>query len=154
MVTTKDTAALESALSGAIDGEVRFDKISRAIYSTDGSVYQIFPAGVVIPKSIDDVKATLQACRKFGVSITARGGGTSQSGQAVGSGVQVDFSKYLNRILELDTDAGTVVVEPGIVLDELNHQLKPLGLQLPIDISTASRATIGGMVANNSSGTR
>ncbi|MFC1639418.1 FAD-binding and (Fe-S)-binding domain-containing protein [Gemmatimonadota bacterium] len=154
MVTTKHTAALESALSGAIDGEVRFDKISRAIYSTDGSVYQIFPTGVVIPKSTDDVKSTLKACREFGVSITARGGGTSQSGQAVGPGIQIDFSKFLNRILDLDIDAGTVVVEPGIVLDDLNHQLKSFGLQLPIDISTASRATIGGMIANNSSGTR
>ena len=154
MDNTKDTAALASALSSAIDGEVRFDKISRAIYSTDGSVYQIFPAGVVIPKSTDDVKATLKLCREFGVSITARGGGTSQSGQAVGAGVQIDFSKYLNRILDLDTAAATVTVEPGIVLDELNYQLKPHALQLPIDISTASRATIGGMVANNSSGTR
>lgn len=145
---------LEGALRDALDGEVRFDKISRAIYSTDGSVYQIFPAGVVVPKSAGDVKATLKVCREFGMPITPRGGGTSQSGQAVGAGVQIDFSKYMRGILGLDVDARTVVVEPGIVLDELNNQLKPHGLQLPIDVSTSSRATIGGMIANNSSGTR
>ena len=154
LATTVSTASLESALGGEIDGEVRFDKISRAIYSTDGSVYQIFPTGVVIPRSAEDVKAAVRICREHGVSITARGGGTSQSGQAIGSGVQVDFSKYMRHVLELDIEASTVVVEPGIVLDELNDLLKPHGLQLPIDVSTASRATIGGMVANNSSGTR
>ncbi len=133
---------------------MRFDKISRAIYSTDGSVYQIFPTGVVIPKHADDVIETVRICRELGVSITPRGGGTSQSGQAVGSGVQIDFSKYMRGILGFDAESKTVTVEPGIVLDELNNHLKPHGLQLPVDISTASRATIGGMIANNSSGTR
>ena len=146
--------SLETALRNEIEGEVRFDKISRAVYSTDGSVYQIFPTGVVLPKSAEDVKATLRICRELGVSITPRGGGTSQSGQAVGAGVQIDFSKYMRGVLDLDVDARTVVVEPGMVLDELNDRLKLHGLQFPIDISTASRATIGGMIANNSSGTR
>jgi FAD/FMN-containing dehydrogenase len=146
--------SLQRALEGAIEGEVRFDKISRALYSTDASVFQIFPAGVVIPRSATDVIRTLRVCREHGVSITARGGGTSQSGQAVGAGVQVDFSKYMRGISELDTEGATVVVEPGIVVDDLNRQLAPHGLQLPIDLSTASRATIGGMIANNSSGTR
>ncbi len=147
-------APLQRALEGAIEGEVRFDKISRAIYSTDSSVFQIFPTGVVIPRSARDVINALRICREHGISITARGGGTSQSGQAVGAGVQVDFSKYMRRILEFDPEGATVVVEPGIVVDELNSQLAPHGLQLPIDLSTASRATIGGMIANNSSGTR
>ncbi|UCC85219.1 MAG: FAD-binding protein [Gemmatimonadota bacterium] len=146
--------SLQGALERAVEGEVRFDKISRAIYSTDASVYQIIPAGVVIPRSADDVIAALRICREHGVSITARGGGTSQSGQAVGAGIQIDFSKYMRRILEVDPEEKAVVVEPGIVVDELNNQLKPYGLQLPIDLSTASRATIGGMIANNSSGTR
>ncbi len=154
MAESDSVSPLEQALRSALQGEVRFDKISRAIYSTDGSVYQIFPTGVVIPKSVADVIETVRLCREHNVSITPRGGGTSQSGQAVGPGVQIDFSKYMRAVLDLDADAKTVVVEPGIVLDELNHFLKPHGLQLPVDISTASRATIGGMVANNSSGTR
>jgi FAD/FMN-containing dehydrogenase/Fe-S oxidoreductase len=145
---------LERALADAVEGEVRFDKASRAIYSTDASVYQILPAGVVIPRSADDVVAALRICRNHGVSITARGGGTSQSGQAVGAGVQIDFSKYMRRILDVDVGQAAVVVEPGIVLDELNAHLAPHGLELPLDLSTASRATIGGMIANNSSGTR
>ena len=148
------TAALERALNAALAGEVRFDTLSRAIYSTDASVYQILPAGVVIPRSASDVINTVRICREAGVSITARGGGTSQSGQAVGAGVQIDFSKYMRRILAIDPDRATAVVEPGIVLDELNRQLTPHGLELPLDLSTAGRATIGGMIANNSSGTR
>ncbi|MBI3465792.1 MAG: FAD-binding oxidoreductase, partial [Planctomycetes bacterium] len=132
-----DTARLQSALLAAITGEVRFDPISQALYSTDASVYQILPLGVVIPKSRDDVVRTVQVCREFGVSITARGGGTSQAGQAIGAGVQLDFSKYLNRVLTLEPDAKRVRVEPGIVLDELNAFLRPYGLQLPLDISTS-----------------
>jgi len=146
--------ALEQALADALEGEVRFDKLSRAVYSTDASVYQILPAGVVIPRSEEDVVTALRICREHGVPITARGGGTSQSGQAVGAGIQLDFSKYMRRVLEVDPDRRRVRVEPGIVLAELNHHLEPYGLELPLDLSTASRATIGGMIANNSSGTR
>jgi FAD/FMN-containing dehydrogenase/Fe-S oxidoreductase len=145
---------LQEALSEAVQGEVRFDKVSRAIYSTDASVYQILPVGVVVPSCPEDVRQTLAICRKFGVSITARGGGTSQAGQAVGAGIQLDFSKYMNRILEVDPQSRKVRVEPGIVLDELNAKLNPHNLHLPLDLSTANRATIGGMIANNSSGTR
>lgn len=144
----------ETRLRREIEGEVRFDTIARALYATDASVYEIQPLGVVIPRTRDDVIRIVNACREHGVSITARGGGTSQAGQAIGAGVQVDFSKYLNRVIELDLTGRKVKVEPGIVLDELNAFLKPYGLQLPLDISTADRATIGGMIANNSSGTR
>jgi len=158
MEEKQSTASLQKALEEALEGEVRFDEVSRGIYSTDASVYQIFPAGVVVPRSASDVIETLRICREHGVSVTPRGAGTSQSGQAVGPGVQIDFSKHMRRFLELDTDGGpggpTAVVEPGIVVDELNRQLAPHGLQLPIDLSTASRATIGGLIANNSSGTR
>ena len=146
--------SLEQALQEEIAGEVRFDKVSRAIYSTDASVYQIIPVGVVIPRSGDDVVRTVRICREHGVSITARGGGTSQAGQAIGEGIQLDYSKYLNRILGIDVDNRTVRVEPGIVLDELNAALAPHGLHLPLDISTSNCATIGGMINNNAAGTR
>jgi FAD/FMN-containing dehydrogenase/Fe-S oxidoreductase len=149
-----DAEGLRAALAASIEGEVRFDRISQALYSTDASVYQILPLGVVIPKTRDDVIRTIKICRQFGVSITARGGGTSQAGQAIGAGVQLDFSKYLHRVLTLEPEAQRVRVEPGIVLDELNAFLKPYNLLLPLDISTSDRATIGGMIANNSSGTR
>ena len=145
---------LRRALETEIAGEVRFDKVFRAMYATDASVYQIMPRGVVLPRTLNDVIHTVRCCSAHGVSITARGGGTSQAGQAIGAGIQLDFSKYMNRLLSVDPDGQTVHVEPGIVLDELNAQLKPRGLQLPLDLSTSNRATIGGMIANNSSGTR
>jgi len=145
---------LRAALAAQISGEVRFDRISQALYSTDASVYQILPLGVVIPKTREDVVRTVDLCRRFGVSLTARGGGTSQAGQAIGAGVQLDCSKYLNRVIELEPEARRVRVEPGIVLDELNAFLRPYNVLLPLDISTSDRATIGGMIANNSSGTR
>ena len=146
--------ALERHLEREIEGEVRFDRVSRALYSTDASVYHIEPLGIVVPKSRADVVATVNAARRYDTSITARGGGTSQAGQAVGAGVQLDTSKYFNRILELNIAERWVRVEPGIVLDQLNSTLRPHGLRFAPDISTASRATIGGMVANNSSGAR
>jgi FAD/FMN-containing dehydrogenase/Fe-S oxidoreductase len=147
-------ALLERALAEVIEGEVRFDRVTRAIYSTDASVYQIVSDGVVIPRGPDDVKRTVNLCRDHGVPIVARGGGTSQCGQSIGHGIQIDFSKYMRRIIDLDVEAMTVRVEPGMVLAELNRELGRHGLQLPLDLSTANRATIGGMVANNSSGTR
>lgn len=150
---TVNIAELRSALAAAVAGEVRFERLDRALYSTDASVYQIVPLGVVLPKSMDDVKATLQICAGAGVPITARGGGTSQAGQSIGPGVILDFSKYLNRIIEINAAERWVRVEPGCVLDDLNNRVKPLGLQFAPDISTANRATLGGMIANNSSGT-
>ena len=153
-MNAEDARNLESVLVAEIEGEVRFDRISQALYSTDASVYQILPLGVVIPKSREDVIRTVNICRQAGISITARGGGTSQAGQAIGAGVQLDFSKYLHRVMTLEPEALRVRVEPGIVLDELNAFLRPYGLVLPLDISTSDRATIGGMIANNSSGTR
>ncbi|MBM3774486.1 MAG: FAD-binding protein [Acidobacteria bacterium] len=149
-----DLAALRRDLESSLEGEVRFDKISRALYSTDASVYQIEPLGVVIPKSREDVVRLVGICGRHGCPITARGGGTSQAGQAVGEGIQLDFSKYLNRLLEVNPAERWARVEPGIVLDELNATLRPHGLRFAPDISTASRATVGGMMANNSSGAR
>jgi FAD/FMN-containing dehydrogenase/Fe-S oxidoreductase len=150
---TIDAAALHAALAKSIAGEVRFDRLSRALYSTDASVYQIVPLGVVVPRSEADVAATVRICSCFGVPLTARGGGTSQAGQAIGPGVVLDFSKHLDRVLEISASERWARVEPGCVLDDLNRALKPHGLQFAPDISTSNRATIGGMVANNSSGT-
>jgi FAD/FMN-containing dehydrogenase/Fe-S oxidoreductase len=147
-------SGLEVELRRQIDGEVRFDKISRALYSTDASVYQIQPLGVVIPKHRQDVIRIVQICHRLRVPLTMRGGGTSQAGQAIGEGIQVDTSKYFNRVLEVNAAERWARVEPGVVLDELNAQLAPLGLRFAPDISTASRATIGGMMANNSAGAR
>jgi FAD/FMN-containing dehydrogenase/Fe-S oxidoreductase len=147
-------AALRRDLQAAIEGEVRFDEISRALYSTDASVYQIQPLGVVVAKSRDDVVKAVTICAKHHCPLTMRGGGTSQAGQAIGSGLVVDTSKYFNRILEVNPAERWVRVEPGVVLDELNAALRPHNLRFAPDISTASRATVGGMMANNSAGAR
>ena len=149
-----DVEALRRDLEKAIEGEVRFDEISRALYSTDASVYQIRPAGVVVAKHREDVIRAFEVCRRHQCPVTMRGGGTSQAGQAIGEGVQIDVSKHVNRLLEVNAEQMWARVEPGIVLDELNAKLAPLGLRFAPDISTASRATLGGMMANNSAGAR
>ncbi|MCP5117194.1 MAG: FAD-binding oxidoreductase, partial [bacterium] len=141
-------------LEAEIAGEVRFDKIYRALYSTDASVYQMEPLGVVVAASRDDILRTVQICHRHQCPVTLRGGGTSQAGQAVGHGLQLDTSKHLNRLLEVNAEERWARVEPGIVLDELNELLKPHSLQFGVDISSSSRATLGGMIANNSSGAR
>ncbi|MEM9709015.1 MAG: FAD-binding protein [Pseudomonadota bacterium] len=128
------------------------DAASRARYATDASVYQMVPEAVVAPKSVEDVEAVMGVARDEGVPILPRGGGTSQCGQTVNQAVVIDNSKSLNRILEIDPENLRACVEPGVVLDELNHALKPYGLWFPVDPSTASRCTLGGMAANNSSG--
>ena len=149
-----DLQSLAQELRAALAGDVNFDGASRAMHATDASVYQILPLGVVTPRTREDVVHVVNICRRHGVSITARGGGTSQAGQAIGAGISLDFSRYMNRVLVLDAGGGRITVEPGMVLDELNALLKPHGLQLPLDLSTSNRATIGGMIANNSAGTR
>src|SRR5580692_7005609 len=149
-----DAAALQRELESQIEGEIRFDAVSRALYSTDASVYQIEPLGVVVAKSREDLIRIVRIATQFRCPITLRGGGTAQAGQSIGAGLQVDTSKYFNRVLELNVAERWVRVQPGIVLDELNAHLKPHGLRFAPDVSTASRATIGGMMANNSSGAR
>jgi FAD/FMN-containing dehydrogenase/Fe-S oxidoreductase len=145
---------LAARLERELEGDVLFDRFSRGRYATDASHYQIEPIGVVVPKTDDDVRAALAIAREEGVPLLPRGGGTSQSGQTVGRALVLDFSKYLKRLIDLDAGARTCIVEPGIVLDDLNRQLRPSGLWFPVDVSTASRATIGGMAGNNSCGTR
>src|SRR5262250_1627986 len=145
---------LERRLKAHLLGEVQFDAFTRGRYATDASHYQIMPIGVVAPRSVKEAEHALGIAREEGVSVLARGAGTSQAGQAVNSSLVIDCSKYLDHLLELDVPARRCVVEPGIVLDELNRRLKSHGLWFPVDISTASRATIGGMVGNNSCGAR
>jgi FAD/FMN-containing dehydrogenase/Fe-S oxidoreductase len=150
----KGSMSLEDRLAREITGDVFFDSFNRGRYATDASFYQIMPAGVVVPRSIDEALRALSICRDAGRIVTPRGGGTSQCGQTVNDGIVVDFSKHLNRLISLDVENRSCVVEPGIVLDDLNRQLKKHGLWFPVDVSTASRATIGGMAGNNSCGGR
>src|SRR5499427_2795786 len=145
---------LERRLKAEVSGEVAFDRFTRGRYATDASHYQMMPLGVVMPRSVAAAAQAIALARQEGVSVLARGGGTSQAGQTVNQALVVDCSKHLNRILDLDVAGRRCVVEPGIVLDDLNRQLKAHGLWFPVDISTASRATLGGMTGNNSCGTR
>jgi FAD/FMN-containing dehydrogenase/Fe-S oxidoreductase len=147
-------SALAARLGREVSGEVFFDRFNRGRYATDASFYQIMPFGVVVPRSIDEALRALEICRDDGRIVTPRGGGTSQCGQTVNDGIVIDFSKHLNRLVSLDVANRSCVVEPGIVLDDLNRQLKKHGLWFPVDVSTASRATIGGMAGNNSCGGR
>src|SRR4051812_16366873 len=145
---------LERNLKADITGDVMFDRFSRGRYATDASHYQMMPLGVVAPRTVAEAERTLALAREEGVSVLPRGGGTSQAGQTVNSSLVIDCSKYLTQIFEIDVGERRAAVEPGIVLDELNRRLKPYGLWFPVDVSTASRATIGGMTANNSCGGR
>ena len=151
---TRLMPGLERRLKAEGVDDVRFDPFTRGRYATDASHYQIMPLGVVTPRTMAEAERALAVCRAEGVPVTPRGGGTSQAGQTVNQSLIVDCSRHLNRVIEIDTAGRRAVVEPGIVLDELNRALKPSGLWFPVDISTASRATIGGMVGNNSCGAR
>jgi len=143
---------LEAELKKTIEGEVRFDTLSRVLYSTDASNYQIEPVGVVLPRTADDINKTVEICSAHGTPILPRGGGTSLAGQAVGHAVVIDHSKYLNKVIEVDRDAKTVRTEPGIYLEQLNLQLRQYGLMFGPDPSTARVATAGGVIGNNSTG--
>jgi len=145
---------LAKHIDDEIDGEVLFDAYSRGLYATDASIYQIEPIGVTIPRSHADVAKIMSIAADNGVPVLPRGGGTSQCGQTVGRAVVMDGSRHLNPVVELDLQEQTAWVEPGVVLDELNAYLKPHGLWFPVDVSTGSRATIGGMGGNNSCGAR
>ncbi|MFQ5759474.1 MAG: FAD-binding oxidoreductase, partial [Acidiferrobacterales bacterium] len=151
---TADNRALAARFERELEGEVLFDSFSRGRYSTDASIYQIEPIGVLVPRSEQDIRRIVETAAEQGVPILPRGGGTSQCGQTVGHALVVDVSKYLNQVLEFEPHAKRIRVQPGIVLDQLNRFLKPHGLFFPIDPSTASRATIGGMAGNNSCGAR
>jgi FAD/FMN-containing dehydrogenase/Fe-S oxidoreductase len=149
-----ETSKLIRALQESVEGEVRFDPYSRTLYSTDASIYQILPIGVVIPRGAEDIAATLRIAHEQGVPVLPRGGGTSLAGQAIGRAIVLDCSKYMDRLLELDPGARWARIEPGIVQDELNLAASPHGLRLGPDTATSNRATLGGMMGNNSSGAR
>ena len=144
----------EARLRREIAGEVLFGAADRGRYATDASIYQIMPAGVVIPKRIEDVTAAMSIARDAGISVLARGGGTSQCGQTVNSGLVIDCSKYLRKLVSVDPAAGRAWVEPGITLAALNADLRPHGLFFPVDPSTHARCTLGGMAGNNSCGSK
>jgi FAD/FMN-containing dehydrogenase/Fe-S oxidoreductase len=147
-----DARDLVAALEARIEGEVRFDGTTRMLYSTDASLYQIQPIGVVIPRQADDIQAAMEIAARFGVPVLPRGGGSSLAGQAVGAALVIDTSKYMDRILAVDEEARTVRVQPGIMVGVLNRMLAPLKLMLGPDPASADRATVGGSVGNNATG--
>jgi FAD/FMN-containing dehydrogenase/Fe-S oxidoreductase len=147
-------SALASRLAKHTRGEVLFDAASRGRYATDASIYQIKPVGVFVPTDTNDVAAAIDIARELQVPVLPRGAGTSQCGQTVGEALVIDTSKHLRRVLDVDLQARTARVEPGLVLDHLNAQLKPHGLWYPVDVSTSAQATLGGMAGNNSCGSR
>jgi len=154
MPTTVNRARLHDRLTAETRGEVHDDLGTRMLYSTDASLYQIEPLSVFLPRTADDVELAVRIASEEGAPVVPRGAATSLSGQTIGHAVVIDFSKYLNRIGVVDKDSMTVRVEPGVVLDQLNAHLKPLGLMFGPDVSTSDRATIGGMIGNNSAGAR
>ena len=143
-----------SVLKSSLSGDLLDGQFDRGRYSTDASIYQIMPEEVVLPKTVEDIQKTIQFSQEYSTPILPRGGGTSQNGQTVNQAIVLDNSKYLNKIIEIDEKNLRCVVEPGVILDELNRELKPFGLWFPVDVSTSSRATIGGMAGNNSAGGR
>ena len=151
-VTVVDAGGLAAALGESIEGEVRFDAGSRGAYATDASNYRQVPIGVVVPRTVDDVVATVAACREFGAPVLSRGGGTSLAGQCCNVAVVMDFSKYLHQVLELDPDRRLARVRPGIVLDDLRQAATPHGLTFGPDPATHDHCTLGGMLGNNSCG--
>ena len=143
---------IEAALKTRIEGDVHFDRYSRLLYSTDASMYQIEPIGIVVPRHKGDVQAVIEAANQFGVPVLPRGGGTSLAGQTVGHALVLDFSKHMHNVLEVNKEELWCRVQPGLVQDELNAHVRSLGLQFGPDTSTSNRATIGGMIGNNSAG--
>ena len=143
---------LENALRKELRGEVRFDKLSKILYSTDASNYKIEPIGLVIPKTVEDLMATVGISRSYGVPILPRGGGTSLTGQSIGHALIIDFSKYLNKVIDVDRESRTARVEPGVYLDDLNHKLREHGLMFGPDPSSSKVATLGGVVGTNATG--
>ena len=141
---------LEDELRRRVKGEVRFDAYSKAMYSTDASIYQMDPIGVVIPHDAEDVAAIVEACDETGTAVLPRGGGTGLAGQTVNHAVVIDFSKYLRSVVEINPEEHWVKAQPGITLDELNHHLRSHNLHFPPDPTTSNRATVGGAIGNNS----
>lgn len=147
-------AAFQQALESRISGEALFDEMSRILYSTDASLYQLMPLGIVLPKTREDVIETVRLASQYGYHLMGRGGGTSLAGQTVSRGIVIDFSKYMNQVLEVNPEERWARIQPGIILDNLNDHLRQYGLFFAPDVATANRANVGGMMGNNSSGVR
>ncbi|AVT36040.1 FAD-binding and (Fe-S)-binding domain-containing protein [Plantactinospora sp. BB1] len=147
-----DLGRLAAELRATVDGEVRFDAGSRAAYSTDASNYRQIPLGVVVPRTVEAAVETVAVCRRFGAPVLSRGGGTSLAGQSSNVAVVLDWSKYCSRLLDVDAERRTCLVEPGIVRDTLNERLAPLGLEFGPEPATHDHCTVGGMIGNNSCG--
>ena len=147
-----ERSALAERLRKELDAEVLFDAPSRGRYSTDASIYQIEPLGIVVPRSEEAARGAIEIAAAEGVPILPRGAGSSQCGQAVGEALIIDCTKHLNRILEIGPSHA--IVQPGVVLDQLNAALRAHGLWFPVDVSTSAQATVGGMAGNNSCGSR
>ena len=148
----RDYFEIEAELRKRVEGDILFDRYSRLLYSTDASIYQIEPIGVVVPRHKADVQAVIEIANKLNVTVLPRGGGTSLAGQTVGHSIVLDFSKYMQNVLEVNKEELWCRVQPGLVQDELNAYVRGRGLQFGPDTSTANRATIGGMIGNNSAG--
>jgi len=148
----RDYREIEAELKKRVEGDIYFDRYSRLLYSTDASIYQIEPIGVVVPRHKGDVQAVVELANKFSVPVLPRGGGTSLAGQTVGHALVLDFSKYMQNVLEVNQEELWCRVQPGLVQDELNAYVRSMGLQFGPDTSTSNRATIGGMIGNNSAG--
>ncbi len=153
-MSSRQSSALFQRLQKELKGDVLFDQFSRGRYSTDASIYQLMPIGVVIPEDDNDVEIAVQIAVEEGAPVLPRGSGTSQNGQAIGEALLIDSTRHLNKVLQFNPEDRTVCVQPGLVLDQLNRFLKPHGLFYPVDVSTANRATLGGMTGNNSCGAR
>src|SRR5437879_10161012 len=138
-----DFSPLERQLRSNVTGDVFFDAFNRGRYATDASFYQVMPLGVVVPRTMDEALRALSIASDAGRIVTPRGGGTSQCGQTVNDGIVIDLSKHLNRLVSLDVENRTCVVEPGIVLDDLNRQLRKHGLRFPVNVATAYHSTLG-----------
>ena len=139
-------------LGSGFSGDIHLDRFTRILYSTDASIYQIEPLAVLLPRGHDDVAAAVSLAARYGLPLLPRGGGTGLAGQTVASAVVIDFSKYMNRILEVNFEDRCARVEPGVILDQLNAQVGKSGWRFPPDVATSNRATLGGMIGNNSSG--
>ena len=149
----KSPNELENTLRQQVDGEIHFDRLTRLLYSTDASMYQIIPVAVVVPRSVDAVVTTVKIAAHFNMPVLARGSGSSLAGQTVAHAIVIDFTKYLDSILEIDAVRKTARVQPGVVLDDLNAAASQHGLMVGPDPASSNRATLGGMVANNATGT-
>jgi FAD/FMN-containing dehydrogenase len=157
MTTSSGTAAateVAAALRKAGLADVSETALQRALYSSDASLYRVVPAAVAHPRDTEEVAAAVEVCRAVGVPLTCRGAGTSIAGNAVGTGVVLDFSKHLNRVLGVDPDCRTATVQPGVVQAQLQRAAAPFGLRFGPDPSSHNRCTIGGMIGNNACGSR